>query len=305
MEVYGPHVPVWDAERTVDEALARRLLEEQFPELAALPIVLLGSGWDNTVYTVGGEWVFRFPRREIVLPGLRVEIEFLPQLAPLLPVPIPVPELIGSPSDEFPWPFFGARMLPGVELGEAPETSRASLAVELARFLLTLHGGRVLETVGARLPENWTRRADMELRVPYVLEKLAELDGLWHAPDHVRTLIEDARSLAAPEPRAVCHVDLHFRHVLVDGGRMSGVIDWIDLCRGEPALDLQLVWSVLPADVRPAFFAEYGDVDDATLLRARVIAFHLGAALLEFGHVERLPSLEREALASLDRAASP
>lgn len=298
-------MPLWDAERTVDEVLARRLLSEQFPDLAELPIVLLGSGWDNTVYTVGGDWVFRFPRREVVLPGLRLEIEFLPKLAPLVPAPIPVPELVGSPSDAFPWPFFGARKLPGVELGEAPETSRASLAVELARFLRTLHGTRVLEALGERLPENWTRRADMEYRVPYVLEKLAELDRLWRAPDHVHELIQSALALPAPEPRAVCHGDLHFRHVLVDGGRMSGVIDWIDLCRGEPALDLQLVWSVLPPDARPAFLAEYGEVDDATLHRARVIAFHLGAALLEFGHVEKLRSLEREALASLERASSP
>jgi aminoglycoside phosphotransferase (APT) family kinase protein len=298
-------VPLWDAERTVDEGLARRLLEEQFADLAELPIVLLGSGWDNTVFTVGSGWVFRFPRREVVLPGFRLEIEFLPQLAPLLPSPIPVPELVGSPSDAFPWPFFGARMLPGVELGEAPDTSRASLAVDLARFLRTLHGTSVLEALGERLPENWTYRADMQRRVPYVLEKLAELERLWRAPDHVRELIEGALALPAPEPRAVCHGDLHFRHVLVDGGRMSGVIDWIDLCRGEPALDLQLVWSVLPPDARLAFFAEYGEVDDATLLRARVIAFQLGAALLEFGHVEGLPSLEREALASLERASSP
>ena len=305
MEVYGPRVPVWDAERTVDEPLARRLLEEQFPELAELPIVLLGSGWDNTVYTVGGEWVFRFPRREVVLPGLRVEIEFLPRLAPLLPVRIPVPELIGSPSDAFPWPFFGARMLPGVELGEAPGPERDRLAVELARFLRTLHGEGVLEELGARLPENWTRRADMQVRIPYVLEKLAELDALWHAPGHVRALIENAASLPPPVPRAVCHGDLHFRHVLVDGGRMSGVIDWIDLCRGEPALDLQVVWSALPPDARTAFFAEYGAVDEETLIRARVIAFHLGIALLEFGHVEGIPSLEREALASLERASLP
>jgi aminoglycoside phosphotransferase (APT) family kinase protein len=305
MEVYGPCVPVWDAERTVDEALARRLLEEQFPDLAALEIVLLGSGWDNTVHTVGGEWVFRFPRREVVLPGFRLEIELLPELAPLLPVPIPVPEHIGAPSEAFPWPFFGARMLPGVELGDAPEAPRDSLAAELARFLRTLHGDGPLEALGARLPENWTRRADMEVRVPYVLDKLAELDGLWHAPGRVPALIQEATSLPPPEPRAVCHGDLHFRHVLVDAGRMTGVIDWIDLCRGEPALDLQLVWSVLPPDARPAFFGEYGDVDEETLLRARVIAFHLGLALLEFGRVERLPALEREALASLERASSP
>jgi aminoglycoside phosphotransferase (APT) family kinase protein len=298
-------VPVWDAERTVDEALARRLLEEQFPDLASLPIVLLGAGWDNTVYTVGAEWVFRFPRREVVLPGFRLEIEFLPNLAPLLPVAIPVPERIGAASDAFPWPFFGARFLPGVELCDAPDTPRERLATELARFLRTLHYDEEVQAVGRPLPENWTRRADMEVRVPYVLDKLLELDSLWHAPGRVRGLIEDARSLPPPEPKAICHGDFHFRHVLLEDGRMSGVIDWIDLCRGEPALDLQIVWSVLPPDSRPAFFAEYGTVDEETLLRARVIAFHLGAALLDYGHHEGLPALKREALASLDRAASP
>jgi aminoglycoside phosphotransferase (APT) family kinase protein len=298
-------VPVWDAEATVDEALARRLLSEQFPDLAELPILLLGAGWDNTVYTVGEEWVFRFPRREVVLSGFRLEIEFLPQLAPLLPVPIPVPERIGAASDAFPWPFFGARKLSGVELADAPETSRERLAVEVARFLRTLHHDEELQAVGRPLPENWTRRADMEVRVPYVLEKLRELDALWHAPEHVRALIDDARSLPPPKPKAVCHGDLHFRHLLIDAERLSGVIDWIDLCRGEPALDLQLVWSVLPSEARPAFFAEYGDVDDETLLRARVVAIHLGLALLEYGQHEGQSALARESLAALERAASP
>jgi aminoglycoside phosphotransferase (APT) family kinase protein len=121
----------------------------------------------------------------------------------------------------------------------------------------------------------------------------------------VRALLDDALDLPAPEPTAVCHGDLHFRHVLVDDGRVSGLIDWIDLCRGDPALDLQLVWSMLPPEVRAAFFAEYGDVDDATLLRARVVALFLSAALLEYAHHEGLPSVEREAVASLERAASP
>ena len=77
-------VPQWDPERTVDEVLARTLLAEQFPELAALPVRLLGTGWDNTVYAVGDDWVFRFPRREIVVTGLETEIAVLPALAATL-----------------------------------------------------------------------------------------------------------------------------------------------------------------------------------------------------------------------------
>ena len=294
----------WDPEIAVDSTLCRRLLEEQFPELAHLPVRLLGAGWDNTVFAVGEEWVFRFPRKEIIVPFLETEIAVLPALAPLLPVPIPVPQHIGVPSDAFPWPFFGARMLPGVELSDGPTVSRERLAPQLGRLLRALHGCDVLDELRERLPENWTRRADMAARVPLTVEKLAAIDAHWHAPERVHALLEEALALPPPEPAAVCHGDLHFRHVLVDGDRVSGLIDWIDLCRGDPALDLQVVWSVLPPEHRGAFFAAYGDVDDATLLRARAVAFFLNAAIVEYSHHEGLGSVEREAVASLERAAS-
>src|SRR4030095_4655807 len=159
--------------------MAQRLVAEQFPELAALPVRLLGAGWDNTVFVAGEEWVFRFPRREVVLPGFRLEIELLPELAPRLPIPIPVPEHIGAPSEAFPWPYFGARFLPGVELCDAPATSLETLAVELARFLKRLHDAEVMAAFGKRLPENWTKRADMELRVPMIVDQLAARAERW------------------------------------------------------------------------------------------------------------------------------
>lgn len=295
----------WEPEIAVDPGLCRRLLEEQFPHLAGQQVRLLGAGWDNTVYAVGEEWVFRFPRRQVVVTGLEVEIDVLPDLAPLLPLPIPVPQHIGVPSADFPWPFFGARMLPGIELCDAPEGSRERPASQMGRFLRQLHSHEVVNALGACLKDNPTRRADMELRVPLTVERLATIERLWRAPEHVHTLLDEAIALPQPEPKAVCHGDLHFRHILVDGGRVSGVIDWIDLCRGDPALDLQLVWSVLPPAARGTFFAAYGDVEDRTLLRARVVALFLSAALLEYAHHEGLPSVEREALASLERAASP
>jgi aminoglycoside phosphotransferase (APT) family kinase protein len=297
-------VQPWDPEIAVDSALATRLLEEQFPGHAKLPVRLLGAGWDNTVFTVGDAWVFRFPRKQVIVEHLQREIDVLHALAPLLPVPIPVPELIGVPSELFPWPFFGARMLPGVEVADAPGVSREALATQLGRILRTLHSREVLQALGERLPENWTRRADMTLRVPMTLEKLAAVGELWRAPDHVRAVLDDALALPPPEPRAVCHGDLHFRHVLVEGDRVTGLIDWIDLCRGDPALDLQLVWSALLPEQRGEFFAAYGDVDEHALLRARALAIFLNAALLEYSHDQGASAIEREAIASLDRAAS-
>jgi aminoglycoside phosphotransferase (APT) family kinase protein len=102
----------------------------------------------------------------------------------------------------------------------------------------------------------------------------------------------------------VCHGDLHVRQVLVDGASLTGVVDWVDVCRGDPGIDLILAYTLLSPDARPAFFAEYGRVADESLLRARVLAFNLSAVLARYGRDQALPQLEREAVASLERAAT-
>lgn len=56
---------LWDAEWEVTEPLVRLLLNRQFPQLSTLKIQEIGSGWDNTVYRVGDEYVFRFPEETL------------------------------------------------------------------------------------------------------------------------------------------------------------------------------------------------------------------------------------------------
>src|SRR6478672_13777044 len=103
----------WMPERVVDADLARVLIDAQFPELAGKALEPFGVGFDNTAYLVGGEWVFRFPRREVAVPLLNHELAILPELAPVLPLPVPLPEKIGEPGKAFSWPFAGYRVLKG------------------------------------------------------------------------------------------------------------------------------------------------------------------------------------------------
>ena len=88
----------------------------------------------------------------------------------------------------------------------------------------------------------------MAWRGPRTIERLRELEslGLWTAPPLVNELVESARALPKPEPTATCHGDLHLRHLLVDeNGKPCAVIDWIDLSRNDPAVDISLFWSTL------------------------------------------------------------
>jgi aminoglycoside phosphotransferase (APT) family kinase protein len=296
----------WAADITVDEALARRLIEAQFPDLELRSLSLLGQGWDMTVWLVDDRCVFRFPRRDMVIPGLINEIAYLPRLAPLLPLPIPSPTYLGEASPEYAWPFYGAPFLPGRELADTglDDIRRTALGRPLGEFLRTLHHTRL----DADLPLDPVRRADMTFRVPKTRERLVELEelGLWRAPREAHAVIDEAVGLGPPEPTALVHGDLHLRHLLVDhAGRATAVIDWIDLSYNNPGVDLVLYWCVLTPEGRREFREAYGKITDDQLLCGRILSLFLCGTLAIYGHHEGMPRLKREAIAGLDRTIRP
>lgn len=300
-------MPEWSAEVAVDERFVRRLLREQFGELELSSVRLLGQGWDNAVWLVDEVWIFRFPRRRIAIPGVERAMALLPRVAPLLPLPITAPVFLGRPADGFPWPFYGAPFLPGHEVADAglDDEGRLRIARPLGAFLRALHSSDVAGADG--LPVDFNRRTDMALRIPMTRERLAEVErlGVWRAPDGVERILAAAEKLPSPDGLVTAHGDLHVRHVLVgDDGAPSGVIDWDDVCRADPSIDLHLLWSLLPPGARGELLDAYGPVGEEQLLRARVLALFLCAALAQYAEHEGFDALRRESVAGLERAAS-
>jgi aminoglycoside phosphotransferase (APT) family kinase protein len=227
-----------------------------------------------------------------------------PPPRPVPAVAIPVATHVGVPTEAFPWPFAGSRLIPGREPPDADldDGARARLARPLAEALRALHAAEVVR-VAPDLRVDAVRRGDMSVRVPRTRERLAEAErlGLWSPPPGVDDVLRAAELLPAPRPTAVCHGDLHFRHVLVgDGGTVTGIIDWIDVCRADPRIDLLLVWSFFRPEDRLTFLDAYGAVAPESLLRARLLAFFLCATLAV---CERNATVEREAVAGVERAA--
>ena len=126
---------------------------------------------------------------------------------------------------------------------------------------------------------------------------------LWTAPvAAVERILTSAEALPPTTSELVLvHGDLHLRHVLVEGGSISGVIDWGDVCRADPCIDLMLVWSLLTPAGRLRFLAEYGQVTAEQHLRSRVLALVLDSMLVRYAHDSGHPSLQREAIAGLER----
>lgn len=308
----------WAPERLTDRARAEQLIGRSFPELRGRPIRPLAEGWDNTVFIVGEDLVFRFPRRAMALPGVRREIAVLPVIAPIVPLTIPAPVYIGMDDHlDDPWPFFGARLVPGRELALAALSGAARVpAAEAAgAFLRKLHAPETLAATkaatGEPLPHDPMHRAWPRSRMTdtrNLLETLVK-NGAWTFDVRIDHLLEAAVELDAPKSEsALVHGDLHIRHLLVDAtdsqARATGVIDWGDVCIGDPAVDLSLGFAAFEGEARQAFFASYGDIEEEQELRARALAVRLSATLATYALATGQHELAAESLRGLRRAVA-
>lgn len=129
-----------DAERLViDETLARRLVTTQFPNWADLPVrPLARGGWDNRTFHLGEHMLVRLPSAADYVAQVEKEQQWLPRLAPLLPLPIPAPLAIGEPADGYPCRWSIYRWLEGDAATPERIADLCDFTTSLAQFLIAL-----------------------------------------------------------------------------------------------------------------------------------------------------------------------
>jgi len=299
----------WLSERVVTQELAKILIESQFPDLAPVDVVALGTGWDNTVYLINQAWAFRFPRREMALMLMETELKLLDCLAPRLALDIPVPRFKGQPSPEFEWPFAGYSLVPGQTACSAQLSNkqREEMVLPLADLLKTLHDFPPEEALALDLPLDRLKKVDLALRKPQIFERLeqAQALGLLSSLTPWQPFLATLPAETPPErPSCLVHGDLYIRHLLVDAaGALTGVIDWGDAHWGDPACDFSVVYSVLPPETHAKFWQRYGPVSPETLMLAKMRALFHNLALLLYAADTQDVNLEREARQGLDWCA--
>ncbi|HZY99357.1 MAG TPA: phosphotransferase [Candidatus Baltobacteraceae bacterium] len=299
----------WAADVEVTVELARALIGEQFPELAPASIEPLGEGWDNAAFLVGGAYVFRFPRRSVAAPLMAREIAILPLLAPHLPLAISAPRFAGTASGAYTWPFAGYPSFRGSPLSAVELDSRAyvRVATALGAFLRALHGLDATAAVAAGLIGDDIGRLDHVERMSKLDGRFASLSAAGLLADPA-PLVEFLNAVAPRAPRTdrltVVHGDLYAKHVMVDAGRMvEGIIDWGDVHYGDPAIDVSIVFEVLPPEARDAFADSYGEIDEETWRLARYRAIYHAALVAHYGHRIGNEELLRAGLTGLHYAA--
>lgn len=293
---YGGAPPPPDI--SVTEATVRGLLREQHPDLADLPLVRGTDGWDNAMFRLGSDLAVRLPHRKQSAPLILHEQRWLPELAPALDVPIPTPVRVGAPGQGYPWHWSIVPWLEGKRALDAPPGSAG--ASTLGTCLRQLHG----VPVPPDPPINPHRGGPLSPRREITAERLDRLTTAEATIDRsvLLDLFDQAIAAGPPERSTWIHGDVHGKNVLVDDQDIVGIIDWGDICTGDPVTDLASVWQLLdPAD-HERFQASYGPVSAAT--RARTIGWAISYGLMIWdSHHHSDPVFAAAALLALQRVS--
>ncbi|WP_433515493.1 aminoglycoside phosphotransferase family protein [Nonomuraea sp. CA-143628] len=273
-----------------DVALVRRLLAAQFPRWAELPIAPVDSyGTDHDIYRLGDHLVARLPRIGWATKQAAKEAEWLPRLAPHLPLALPVQLAMGRPAEGYPYDWSVYEWLPGANAnGTIDDLDQA--AVDLAAFVAAL---RQVTTAGAPPRSPHSRGGPLAESDASVRQAIVQLGDRIDGDATLRSWQESLDAPVWDGPELWLHGDLLPGNLLVVDGRLSAVIDFGGLNVGDPACDLQPAWNVFAGESRRLFRRELG-VDDASWVRGRGWALAQAVIALPY-YWETNPGMIRQA----------
>ena len=268
----------------VDVPLVQRLVASQFPQWAELPVRPVDhDGWDNWTFHLGDRMKVRLPSAEGYAEQAEKEAQWLPRLARSLPLPVPAPIALGRPGEGFPWSWSVSDWLGGEPATRERVDDPVQFGWDVAKFLSAL---QAIDTAGGPPPgtHNYFRGADVievyGAEARRSVDKVVEvIDG--PAAHAVLDAATRAKFSGAP---AWVHGDIAVGNLLVEHGRLSGVIDFGCCAVGDPACDLVIAWVFLDGPAREAFRLSVV-ADDAMWARARGWALWKAALLLANGQL--------------------
>lgn len=260
-------------EPDLDVPFVRRLIEAQLPAWADLPIArVASSGTDNALFRLGDDMVVRMPRIGWAVDDVAKEQQWLPRLAPVLPLPVPLPLAVGEPAEHYLWRWSIYRWLAGQNPVVGAVADAPLLARDLAAFVVALHAADATGGPPA------SRGVPLVARDDPTRAAIAALEGLIDPAAATAAWDEALRAPLWNGPPVWVHGDLAPGNLLLRDGCLAAVIDFGSCGVGDPACDLIAAWNLLPAAARDVYREALG-VDDATWARGR--GWALSVALIQ------------------------
>lgn len=256
----GQHdvVALHEDQVSVETRVVRRLVDEQFTQWVGLPLREVATGGTvNAIFRIGDHLAARFPLRDQpaaeVRAWLAAEGAAAAEFAGASTVPAPELVALGAPGHGYPMPWGVQTWVPGHDATVDNPGDSLEFATDLAGLITAMRGvdmrGRVFEGRGrgGHLPDHDAWMATCFNHSEGLLD-VARLTTIW----------ADLRELPEVDADVMTHGDLTPANVLVEAGRLAGVLDAGGFAPADPALDLVAAWHLLDAGPRDVLRSSLG-----------------------------------------------
>ena len=246
---------------TVTADQVGRLVADQFPQWAGLPIGAVTGGWDNWTFRLGPGMSVRLPSAAEYALAVEKEHRWLPVLATQLPLPISTPLGRGEPGAGYPFAWSVYHWLTGSPAGKDRVRDPIRFASDLAEFLVELQH---IDPAGGPPPgkHNWFRGGTLRTFDGTVRDALGALGSSVEA-----SLVREIWAVALDAHwDGTCrwfHGDVAAGNLLVRNGELAAVIDFGTCGVGDPSCDLAAAWTLLNAEGRQVFRDRLQVAEDA------------------------------------------
>jgi aminoglycoside phosphotransferase (APT) family kinase protein len=280
--------------------VVRELVGRQFPQWRGLPVRPVASeGTVNALFRIGDRVAARFPleRRDpaVTRQMLEAEVRATRELLGRTRFPTPEPLGLGEPTASYPSPWSVQTWLPGTVATENDPGASVDFARDLAELIRDV---RAIDTRG-RTFDGRGRGGELRAHDVWMATCFARSERLLDVP-RLRAMWSDLRALPrGGAPDVMTHSDLIPGNVLVESGRLAGVIDVGGLGPADPALDLVAAWHLLDPGPRRVLRDKLG-CDELEWARGAAWAFEQAMGLVWY-YVDSNPAMSRLGRRTLKR----
>lgn len=252
--------------------LASKLIANQFPQYAHLPITSVKKqGHDHRTFRLGDNMLIRMPTEQSYALKIPKEQKLLPLLKPYLPIAIPEPINMGSPSSDYPFHFSIYKWIEGISANhlKIDNENLESIALSLAKFLKALHN---IENIDGPAPgqHNWWRGDHVSVYDNGTRKQIQELSNIINKNKAIKLWECACRTRWNKKPVWI-HGDFASGNIVIKDKKLFGIIDFGGMGIGDPACDLVIAWTFLNGKSREIFKKTIG-LDKDTWLRAKAWA---------------------------------
>lgn len=245
--------------------IVKRLIEEQFPMWKDLNIKPVEKdGHDNRTFHLGDKMTVRLPSGEDYVPQVEKELKWLPKLKKGITLPITAPIANGEPSDIYPFHWSINCYIEGKTARYKEISDLNIFAKDLANFLKEL---QAIDTVDGPVAgvHNFYRGGELSI-YGYETEKvLADLKDVVPV-EELSTIWKKAIHSSWQQEGVWIHGDVAPGNILVNDGKLCGIIDFGIMGVGDPACDYAMAWTFFNKDNKEEFLK---GIDEGTICRAK------------------------------------